>query len=238
MEYDDRITIATPEGVDLELLLGGLGSRFSSAIVDIIIQGLLLLATGLAFLLGVGGGLGTALYALAGFIIWFAYDVCFEVWNGGCTPGKRWNGLRVVVDDGRPITFTRSALRNIMRAIDYPLLIGAVVIILSKRNKRLGDMVAGTLVVREILVASAATKIVPQAPPVELPPWDVSAITGEELAAVRSFLERRTEITADARWQIAGMLAQKLRPKVAGADASLGDERFLDLLASVKAARL
>jgi uncharacterized RDD family membrane protein YckC len=217
------------------------GSRFTSAFVDFMIQGVAVVVCALVFLLGVGGGVGGALIAISSFLILFVYDVAFEVWNGGRTPGKKMNGLRVVVADGRPVTFVRSAARNLLRLIDvYLFFVGAFVILVTKRNQRLGDLVADTLVVRELAAPSASTRMASPAPGgTELPPWDVSAVSGEELAAVRSFLMRRNEITLDARVQISGMLAQKLRPKVVGAEVSqLGDEPFLELLARVKAMRL
>jgi uncharacterized RDD family membrane protein YckC len=240
--YEDRIRIATPEGVDVELVLGGLGSRFAGAIVDILIQGVLFTAAFIVSLLVVGGGVGYALLFITQFLILFVYDVAFEVWNGGRTPGKKANGLRVVVEDGRPIGFARSALRNIMRLVDVYVsfgLIGSISIFVTERNQRLGDLVAGTLVVRELPAPSAATRIayLPEHE-VELPAWDVSAVTGEELAAVRSFLQRRYEITQDARIQVSKMLGEKLRPKVVGANVPSADEPFLELLARVKAARL
>jgi uncharacterized RDD family membrane protein YckC len=245
VDYEDRIRIATPEGVDVELLLGGAGSRFTAATVDYVIQLALWGFCAALFMLGVGGGVGAALLAIATFLIFFVYDVAFEVWAGGRTPGKRWNGLRVVLADGRPVTFTRSALRNVLRPIDVLFFgIGAVFIVVTERNQRIGDLVADTLVVRELQAPSAYTQVtaeprisvtVPSAP---LPVWDVSAVTGEELAAVRSFLLRRKEITFDARHQIATMLASKLRPKVVGAQDDLRDEPFLETLAQLKAARL
>jgi uncharacterized RDD family membrane protein YckC len=244
VDYEDRIRIATPEGVDLELVLGGVGSRFTSAMVDFIIQTTAVVICALVFMLGVGGGLGAALTAIASFVILFVYDVAFEVWSGGRTPGKRMNGLRVVVADGRPITFVRSAARNLMRIIDvYFFFVGAFFILITKENQRLGDLIADTLVVREHAAPSSITRMdtVPAAAPlaVELPAWDVSAVTAEELAAVRSFLLRRKEITFEARVQISTMLADKLRPKVVGPDtAGLGDEVFLSELARVKAARM
>ena len=135
----------------------------------------------------------------------------------------------------------RSAARNILRLIDvYLFFVGAFVILLTKRNQRLGDLVADTLVVRELAAPSAGTRMASPSPrELALLPWDVSGVTGEELAAVRSFLMRRNEFTFDARVQISTMLAQKLRPKVVGAEVSqLPDEPFLELLARVKAARL
>src|SRR5207244_8194466 len=105
VEIDDRITIATPEGVDLELTLAGVGSRFVSALVDLMLQIVLLVgvtAVGVA-VGGFGNGFGAVVVLLAGFLVFAAYHVLFEVFASGRTPGKRLNGLRVVRVDGSPV---------------------------------------------------------------------------------------------------------------------------------------
>lgn len=114
MRFDETITIATPEGVDLELTLAGAGSRFVSALVDLAIQTALLIATFVAVgLLTTGAstdreGLAAASFALISFLVVFAYDVLFEVLAAGRTPGKRLNGLRVVRSAGSPSAFSRA----------------------------------------------------------------------------------------------------------------------------------
>ena len=154
MEYEDRVRISTPEGVDIDLTLAGIGSRFVAALFDFLIQGTLLVAAG--FITGVFGGqasgLGTGLFAISFFLIWFGYDVLFEVRSHGQTLGKRWTGLRVVRTGGLPVTFLPSCVRNVMRLIDIlPLFygIGMTSIFFTTRNQRLGDLAGGTLVVRD-----------------------------------------------------------------------------------------
>jgi uncharacterized RDD family membrane protein YckC len=104
VELDDRVTIATPEGVELSLTLAGVGSRFVSALVDLAIQILLIVALYVVFVRTNLGGYGAAVYAIFSFVVVFGYDVLFEVLASGRTLGKRWNALRVVRTDGRPIT--------------------------------------------------------------------------------------------------------------------------------------
>ncbi len=155
MEYEDRLRIATPEGVDVELTLAGIGSRFIAALLDLLIQGSILLAA--AFALGVigdddEGGVGVAVYSIVFFLVFFDYDVLFEVRSRGRTLGKRWTGLRVVRTGGRPVTFVPSSVRNVMRLVDIlPAFyaIGMLSIFVTARNQRLGDLAAGTLVLRE-----------------------------------------------------------------------------------------
>lgn len=247
MEYEDHLTIATPEGLDLDLTLAGVGSRFASALVDNLIQAALVLALLLVLGLGFGvsasgGGFAAALWVLLSFLVFVGYDVTFEVLASGRTPGKRMNGLRVVREGGEPVTFLASAIRNTLRLIDILpslYLVGIVSVLVTARNQRLGDLAAGTLVVRE-RKASAPTSAFRGPRPRRIPDVDgsdTSAITADELAAVRAFLERRDALTLDARNHLAETLAARLRPKVAGQILSLHDELFLEAVAAAKAAR-
>ena len=249
MEYEDRLRIATPEGVDLELTLAGPGSRSLGAAVDLLIQ----FFTGLGMVLllqALSGGSGwvLAFIPVLGFLIVFGYDVAFEVLGGGRTPGKRLVGLRVVALGGRPVTLIPSAIRNAIRVVDFlPTTygFGLLAILLSPRNQRLGDMAAGTLVVRERTardrdrdaagIEAAAVPPLPGDHPALR--WDLSAIGAEELALVRGFLARRWELEPMARSQLAQQIAGHVRPRVAGVPDGLGAEAFLELVAQVKAAR-
>jgi len=241
VHYEDRVTIATPEGVDLELSLAGVGSRFTSALVDLTVQTILVVAI-VAVGLGIfDGGLVTAAVTILSFLVFAAYDVLFEVLNAGRTPGKRLNGLRVVKTDGSPITFFPSAVRNVLRLVDIlpsAYLVGIVSILVTRRNQRLGDLAAGTLVVRERQPQPPAL-VAPRtaSPDAAWRSWDVSGVTPDEVAAVRRFLERRFELTFEARTQLAHELSSGLRPKVVGVPESVRGEAFLEQLAAAKAAR-
>jgi uncharacterized RDD family membrane protein YckC len=247
VEFEDRITIPTPEGVDLQLTLAGGGARFVSALVDVVIQIVLLVAvTGIAAAMGAfGSGYGYAFAFVAGFLVFAGYDVLFEVFNSGRTPGKRLNGLRVVRVDGSPVTFFTSAVRNVLRLVDLlpgMYLVGIATILVTRQNQRLGDVAAGTLVVRE-RTQQPAPRRSPAAPAPAPPPpaadaWDVTGVSAEELAAVRSFLARRYELTSEARYRLATDLAGALRPKVVGAAENLGSEAFLEKLAVAKQVRV
>ena len=265
MAYEDRISIATPEGVDLDLTLAGLGSRFVAAVIDGLIQLTVLSALWfLGVLLGLGmasgldedvaGGVTAVLAAVIlvlFFLVLFGYHVAFETWASGRSPGKRWTGLRVVRSGGAPVSFLNSAVRNLLRLVDFlPSLygLGTIAILASGRNQRLGDMAAGTLVVQE----HRAPRDAPpggNALPAPGPPtawrgvapgyagWDVSAVSADELATVRRFLERRPYLTSDARGRLAWDLARRLRPKVAGPPEDLHPEAFLAEVAAAKSAR-
>ena len=242
MELDDRITIATPEGVDLELMLAGVGSRFVSALVDLAIQiALLVGVTGLAVAVrAFGSGFGAAFALIAAFFVFAAYDVLFEVFAAGRTPGKRVNGLRVVRIDGSPVTFFTSAVRNVLRLVDIlpgMYLVGIAAILVTRQNQRLGDVAAGTLVVRERTEQPALQGLRAPQPLPSTNAWDATGVTADELAAVRSFLARRFELTWEARYRLAADLAGALRPKVVGAPENLGSEAFLEKLAVAKLPR-
>ena len=250
MEYEDRISIATPEGVTLELPLGGIGSRFIAELADQFLQWVVILAMLLVVVAtgagAAGGGLLFAFFLLGVFVVQFGYHVLFEVLASGRTPGKRWTGLRVVKASGGPVDFGSSMVRNLLRLVDMLpafYLVGMVAIIASSRNQRLGDMAAGTIVVREKTGGRPArprpgfvTRAVREPSP-ESTTWDVAAITTDELATVRRFLERRHTLTPEARARLSVELAARLRPKVVGPSEDMHPELFLVELAAVKATR-
>jgi uncharacterized RDD family membrane protein YckC len=245
MEFEDRLTIPTPEGVDLELTLAGVGSRFVSALVDYVIQALIIIALALVLGLGVGlspgaSGFAAAVWVVLAFVLFVGYDIGFEVLASGRTPGKRLNGLRVVRETGAPVTFASSAVRNVLRIVDIlpgSYIVGIVSILVSSRNQRLGDHAGGTLVVRERRALPPEPILRTYRTAADAPAWDTSAIGADELAAVRHFLARRDSLTVDARVQLAAELAARLRPKVGGSVPDEAPEIFLERLAAAKAGR-
>ena len=123
-------------------------------------------------------------------------------------------------------------LRTLMRLIDFlPVLyaVGAISIVVSSKNQRLGDLVAGTVVIRSRSRASQPASVARG----ERRGWDTATITREEVALVRRFVERRNELTPEARRRLASELAAKLRPRVDGG-SELDDERFLIQLLAEK----
>src|SRR5438045_4530427 len=154
--------VETPEHVDVRFELAGVGSRIAAALLDLTLQvfgiiGLWMLGAAL------GGGLFTAhgmarswvsaVMILLTFCFAWGYFTLFEALNGGRTPGKQALGIRVVMDTGRSITPTAAVVRNLVRLIDcyvpVPLLPAVLSMLLHPSNKRLGDMAAGTIVVRD-----------------------------------------------------------------------------------------
>ena len=252
MSYEDRISIATPEGVDLQLTLAGLGSRTVARLIDQAIQTGVLIAVMVLAALAAGGsdgdgaGLAVAGFLVLLFLVQFGYDVLFETLASGRTPGKRWSGLRVVRVDGGPVGFLTSAVRNLLRLVDFlpgVYAVGMVVVLASPRNQRLGDLAAGTLVVRERrsggkVAEAAGARSGAWDVDDRVAGWDVSAVTGDELATVRRFLERGATLTVEARDRLAEQLAGRLRPKVVGPPSDQAAEQFLEHLVAAKSARL
>ena len=239
MRYEDRITIPTPEGVELELTLAGLGSRAIAGGIDLALKAALVGV----ILIGLIGGLGStaALVILpVAALTMLLYDVLFETLRGGRTPGKQLCGLRVVRSSGRPVDLMASMIRNVLRLVDgLPLsyVPTIVSITVTRRNQRLGDLAADTIVIRDRRAVDAER--LPTARAVDATAgarWDVSAVPAEDLATVRAFLERRNGLARDARARLAAQLDSALRPRVGGADES-DPERFLEILYDAKQAR-
>ena len=248
MSYEDRISIATPEGVDLQLTLAGLGSRAVARIVDQLIQtGVLIAIAVLGAVVGGDGNVAGPLFLVLLFLVQFGYDVLFETLASGRTPGKRWSGLRVVSSEGGPVGFVSSAVRNLVRLVDFlpgVYAVGMASVVASRRNQRLGDMAASTVVVRErhggrrAKAPPSTTAVWSHTVDAGAVAWDVSAVTADELATVRRFLDRRSGLTTDARARLAVQLADRLRPKVVGPPPGQAPEAFLEALAAAKTARL
>lgn len=253
MEFEDRMSIPTPEGITMEVTLAGVGSRVVAASIDGLLQGVIMFALGIIVAIVFGNAdpfdpdtgtttLALIIFAVVNimiFLVLFFYYVFFEAFWSGRTPGKRSAGLRVVDLGGRPPGFKTSAIRNLMRLVDFlPIsyLVGIIAILASSRNQRLGDMVAGTVVVRDPRSREDVTGDGGDFSQEGID-WDVSGISQEEVGAVRAFLERRGSLTEEARVRLARQFATQLRPRVVGGEGEADQERFLEKLVAAKAAR-
>jgi uncharacterized RDD family membrane protein YckC len=152
-----QITIRTPENLELSYNLAGAGSRAAAYLIDFLLIALLAqvlsnLFVALAILLlPMGRAWATAIFSLLGFALLNAYFIVFEWLMNGQTPGKRAAGIRVIKEGGYALRFVDTLLRNLMRAIDFlPALygVGLMSLLLTPRSQRLGDLVAGTLLVQ------------------------------------------------------------------------------------------
>src|ERR671911_803653 len=156
-DYRQRLQVETPEHVTLDLEIAGVGSRALAALIDmlVLVGSALGVFIVLAIVAGFGvtvGSIGGALLMLGGFAVWTGYFILFEGLRQGQTPGKRMVGIRVVSDTGNAVSLSAAAARNLLRIADFlppPYLIGALLVALHPRGKRLGDIVAGTVVARD-----------------------------------------------------------------------------------------
>jgi uncharacterized RDD family membrane protein YckC len=247
-DFAEKLTIETPEQTPLEFAIAGIGSRFLAMAIDTLIQ----IAVGIV--IGIGGGMLLAfvesthalsslwIFAIAilfFLVLIYGYFAIFEaVWNGQ-TPGKRQMGIRVIKDSGRPITPSESVARNLLRLVDQlPTFyaVGVVSIALSKQNKRLGDFVAGTIVVREkSLQESRPVWQTPQA--AASVTYGSERLTPEEFALVEAFLNRRSELDAEVRYRMASQIAARIQPKLSiPANESPSPEKLLEAVASERRA--
>jgi len=245
----DQLTIETPEQTALDFAVAGIGSRFLALALDVLIQTLIGLVVGFAGAMLIGGisaimpkaGLwGGAFLILFYFLLYFGYYAIFEIiWNGQ-TPGKRKVGIRVIKDSGRPLTPAESIGRNLMRIVDWlPLFyaVGIACAFFTKGNKRLGDLVVGSIVVREtpLVDLKAAWQAGPASEgvtPSAGGPLGAERLSPDEFALIESFLSRRAALELDVRMRMAEEILRRIKPKLTlPADSSLSTERLLETLA-------
>ena len=238
---EDILVIETPERVPLHFALASIGNRFIACAIDHAIQALAigLIALTAVILMNVPvieqAIYGAPKWVLAVmiivlFLIFSGYFAFFEWAWSGQTPGKRWLKLRVLREDGRPITFWEAAVRNLLRTLDMmpaPFYsIGLISVFSTTRDQRVGDMVAGTVVVRE-REAEAPEFAQVFATPVSDPalrrsfkPVDftasLSSLTEGEIQVVETFLRRRWDLADVPRqwmaWRVSLPILFKLRP--------------------------
>lgn len=209
--------VHTPEGVALRLPAAGPVPRAVAWLIDLAIRAALLMA--ISIVLGLLGRFGSGLYLIVLFVVFWGYPVVFEALYGGQTPGKRALGLRVVLADGAPIGWMASFIRNLMRTVDMlPFGYGAglVASLADPWSRRLGDMVAGTLVIhapreRTHIDALAFAPHAPAAP-----------LQAHEQVAVIAFAERAHALTGERQQELADIAAP-----VTGARGEAGVLRLL-----------
>ncbi len=250
IETEETLIIETPERVQLEFALASIGNRFLAVAIDHLIQYLSIFLIAW-FFLSIAGYSGSdvvdapeqllteapkwvvATLIIILFLIFAGYFIAFEWLWSGQTPGKRLLKLRVIREDGRPLTLWESIARNLLRIGDavpgfiVPVYsVGLIAIFLSSRDQRLGDIFAGTVVIREradeapTFVETFSNRIADSAfVRVQAPvacSSDLTKLSERELEVVESFLRRRWDLTERQRlwmaWRIALPLMYKLRP--------------------------
>jgi uncharacterized RDD family membrane protein YckC len=246
IETEETLIIETPERVPLAFGLASIGNRFLAVAIDHFIQYLTIFIVAWFFfsITGFGNASAYSLFKEAPrwmiailiivlFLIFAGYFVFFEwIWNGQ-TPGKRLMKLRVIREDGRPITFWEALARNLLRIFDtipgfiVPVYsVGLIAVFMSRRDQRVGDLFAGTVVVRERTgeaptfaetfsnpVSDAAFRRVNQKTDFQA---NVALLTEREIEVAESFLRRRWDLTESQRiwmaWRVALPIMYKLKP--------------------------
>ena len=239
--------IVTPEAVLLEFSEAGIGSRSLGFLVDLAVRAAVLY--GVLVTLRAGGvvldeTLVVVVLIASTFAVLLVYPALFEtVWNGR-TPGKRAVGLRVVTVEGAPIRFRHAAIRSALGIVDFVVGAGSVAILCAlatRQSQRLGDIAAGTIVIRERQAAAFSRPVVFHVPPGWEPlaaTLDVSRLTDEAYILIRSFLLRVRELRPTARSELAAYLTERAAAAI-GAHLPPGTdpEGFLITVAATYQAR-
>ncbi len=264
----DQLSIETPEHVAIRFSAAGLGSRFLALLADTLLQSacyvlLLIVALLAAYSVPASARTSAALtptaekwliagFILLNFLLYWGYFALFEFLWRGQTPGKRWLKIRVIKDSGRQITFFEALARNLIRIIDMLpsiYLVGAVTMMCNRQHQRLGDLVAGTLVVHEggheraewtsgarFITAGIYSPPEPekrQRPDgVELPADAVARLNAESLSLIDAFLARAPELDYDRRASLATrILNEQSRAMGIAAPSGISAEKVLEAIA-------
>lgn len=214
--------VETPEGIELHLPVAGLVSRALAWVIDTLIRGFIYML--LAVVLMPMGKTGLGILLILTFLTEWFYWVIFEVKRGGRTPGKSSMGLRVIHDDGTPISWGASMIRNLLRVVDFlPLFygFGMVSVIMSRDFKRLGDHAAGTLVIYEERPGKPAERI--EAAPLR-PPYPLQL---EEQQAILAFDERSPKLTGERAQELAELTGPLMEGQAYPVDALRGMAHWL-----------
>jgi uncharacterized RDD family membrane protein YckC len=266
----DEHYIDTPEQVELRFNIAGIGSRFVAILLDTVLLYFVLGVIVLIFVLfasAVGPALENkmdtlglwfvAVMILIVFLFLWGYFALFEAFWRGQTPGKRVMKLRVIKDSGRQITLFEALARNLLRAVDYLpslYLVGIITMLCNKRNKRLGDLVAGTIVVHErsdeqpMLIQTSTTILAPKA--LDATPWQASnsSVWGQtvpslfpadqvaklslhDLVVIETFFARMLDIPTETRAAMAYRIAGQMTEKMGATTEESNPERILESIA-------
>jgi uncharacterized RDD family membrane protein YckC len=257
----DQLSIETPELVDIEMPLAGIGSRFIALLVDYLIWGAgflvlfllaLLLLPGIHAFSKISAQWAVAIVVFLVFLCNWGYFTLFEAFWNGRTPGKRVARIRVIQRTGRAIGLFESMARNLVRYVDqFPFFyaVGVIAVFATRQHQRLGDLAAGTLVVRDREADTplwgesgsrtfTAASFAPSSPIPEphtaltLPTTDVAKLSAADLEVLEGFFSRRLDMSLATRQALASRIAAALQAK-SGLEAPEGVsiETFLEATA-------
>ena len=238
----DQLSIETPELVAIEMPLAGIGSRFIALLVDYLIcgAGLLFLLLVFAVILPgvlafskISGQWATAFIIIILFLLQWGYFTLFEAFWNGQTPGKRVARIRVIQRSGRAIGLFESMARNLVRYVDqipFFYAVGVIAMFVTRQHQRLGDLAAGTLVVRDREVESplwgdsgartfTSQIFAPSAPVPEphtaltLPATGIAKLSAADLGVLEGFFSRRLDMSLSTRQALALRIASAIQAK-------------------------
>ena len=250
--YEQTVDVETPELVVLTYSIAGIGSRAMAAITDLLIVAGVFAVLGIIFAAVVatggfggfdfGGSWGVAILILVQFALLWGYYVLFEGLMDGQTPGKRVHRIRVVREGGYSVTFGASAVRNLIRIIDMqPLflyLVGMISVLATRRGRRLGDIVAGTIVVREdARRAAVPTPSTPMRESREHAATLQTQLSEDEYLVLSRFVERWSTLEALKRAALAQQLARRLAAALPDDDDRAPGPKLLELYERERRAR-
>ena len=250
---NEQLSIETPEQIDISFQKAGIGSRFYAALLDTLLLALIAFIgyyVNRNFISELGDTLGNWLGALGGIIVFalfWGYYMVFEITTNGQSPGKRALGLRVIKDGGYPIGFADSAIRNLVRVVDFlPFFYGAglMTMLITSNWKRLGDLAAGTLVVKTARTDLKLTNVgsnIADAPSILISPQPFTytawirpeVVTETELSTIREYLVRRATLPKSRRSALARTIASPIVEKMGGS-GSVDYEKFLEEVYALK----
>jgi uncharacterized RDD family membrane protein YckC len=222
MTLDTLVEVETPEGIALHLRAAGIFPRAAAWAIDAAIR--LVILTVLAMIFGQLGQAGEGLFLLALFAMMWLYPVLFEVLRDGQTIGKKAMGLRVIHANGTPVGWLASSVRNLLRTVDaLPFLYGFGLLagLFDPHSRRLGDMVAGTLVVH---ADKPRTPLAAPQVPVVASPWPLAAV---EQSAIVAYAERMGTLTSERSEELAELL-----PMLTQAKGGVAVQRLLGIAAA------
>lgn len=237
-------SISTPENVDLHLEIAGIGNRLIAQIIDnLLIMAIIIVLLIVAVIAGfavyklapdksaasVAIGIIALCTILAATLVQLGYFVILEALGHGQTPGKKVAGIRTIEANGLPVGWIASLIRNILRGIDGTMLIGLLVAILNRNEKRIGDFAAGTLVVRERKADIGIKSVKITAGGQVDDTLDLGRMRPAEYDLLADFLRRRQYLNKHKRPELANQLADHFR-YLAQTPTDSSSERYLETL--------
>ena len=249
MQSLDRLDIDTPEQIALELPLAGIGSRFLALTVDTLLQVAAVVAIVIVGAIIASGStaanlpgvdrffsqtIGAIVMVLLPFCLYWGYFAFFEILWQGRTPGKRVAGIRVIHQSGRPMTSIECIGRNLMRGVDIlPGMygVGLICMMCNKQNKRVGDFIAGTIVVHDKAIETAAPTWGNKPEAVSVQP-ELRKLSADDLVLIETYLNRRYEINQVVRRTTAERIVSMIFQKSGVAKPpDQADDDFLETIA-------